>query len=115
MKNSYPIAYDKAGDAGNFFANSACYWALGNGGLNPDIDKDAGAIPQKDVELIMASGGYYGSVEDANKRFGANENTKLNVLLNNASASFRGGMVCCPDKDGDYVLMCTRNNNFTNR
>lgn len=43
----------------------------------------------------------------------ANPNTGLNVLLNNAPASYPGGLFRF--KKGRYNYMCTRNHNFSNR
>ena len=60
-----------------------------------------------DWALRMASAGYYTQVADIETK------TKLQQLLNNAPASFAGGVLRF--KKGSYNYMCTRNHNFTNR
>eukprot|EP00045_Choanoeca_perplexa_P015670 m.200142 g.200142 ORF g.200142 m.200142 type:complete len:605 (+) comp17050_c0_seq9:3-1817(+) len=64
--------------------------------------------------LRMASAGYYTSYDntgDATSVTG--RNTELQELLNNAPASYVGGVFRF--KRGTYDYMCTRNHNFSNR
>lgn len=96
MRTSYPVPYDKTTDT--FFDNSECRWCL-NGQV----------IPPSDAKIVAASGGYYSSEASIAGK------TQLNVLLNNAPASFRQGMCCCAKKEGVYNFISTRNNNFSNR
>jgi len=97
LRTSYPVPYDKAEDT--FFDNSECHWCLDG----------TTKIPPEDAKIIAASAGYYSDQEAIGKK------NNLNVLLNNAAASFRQGMCCCATKEGVYNLVSTRNNNFTNR
>merc|ERR1711964_96369 len=97
MKQSYPMAYDK--EDSNFFTNSNCFWATGVGGLNPEDYP----ISAQDAQVIMASGGYYKSWADVTTKGDTDvdgEATKMDPLLNNVSASFRGGLVCCATTPG---------------
>jgi hypothetical protein len=55
----------------------------------------------------MASAGYYTDAAAVKTK------TKLNALLDNAPASFHGGVFRF--KRGEYNFMCTRNHNFSNR
>lgn len=118
MRNSYPFPYDVEDAQGNklfdsFFDSVNCKYAHDQGFAGAIIDKDH-------VKAIMATGGgfYYsenGALSSMNSN-GANDN--VNALLNNASASFRQGLVCCTTPStpaGDYYFLSTRNNNFTNR
>merc|ERR1712154_409579 len=79
-----------------------------------------------DVKIILASGGYYSGEKPANGQPAGhnimtannqdnNNRDNLDPLLNNAAASFRQGLICCPKVAGTYNLVSTRNNNFTNR
>jgi hypothetical protein len=68
------------------------------------------------VKAIFATGGYYYADGDELKAMDSNNN--VNPLLNNVSASFRQGLMCCTDSSstaGEYFFLSTRNNNFTNR
>jgi hypothetical protein len=68
------------------------------------------------VSQSFATGGYYYADGDELKAMDSNNN--VNPLLNNVSASFRQGLMCCTDSSstaGEYFFLSTRNNNFTNR
>jgi hypothetical protein len=60
-----------------------------------------------DWALRMSSAGYYKDLEEMQTK------AKLNNLLNNAPASFLGGVLRF--KKGTFNYMCTRNHNFSNR
>lgn len=86
-------------------------------------DEDApGAVTWEKVKenwaVRMATAGYYkGYKMTAGKMVSdprmPTTSTDLNVLLNNAPASYPGGMFRF--KKGRYNYMCTRNHNFSNR
>eukprot|EP00730_Choanoeca_flexa_P012535 TRINITY_DN4367_c0_g1_i1.p1 TRINITY_DN4367_c0_g1~~TRINITY_DN4367_c0_g1_i1.p1 ORF type:complete len:724 (+),score=143.18 TRINITY_DN4367_c0_g1_i1:73-2244(+) len=64
--------------------------------------------------LRMASAGYYTSYNNQGDTTSVMQrNTELNDLLNNAPASYAGGVFRF--KRGTYDYMCTRNHNFSNR
>jgi len=65
--------------------------------------------------LRMATVGYYDSFDCAtsNNRLINSNREKLNNLLDNAYASYPGGIFKFPM--GTFHYMCTRNNNFSNR
>jgi len=77
-------------------------------------------ITDKDfVKAIFATAGYY-YYDDANRNElkSVDDDNAVNVLLNNVSASFKQGLVCCTNsnsKAGTYYFQSTRNNNFSNR
>eukprot|EP00049_Salpingoeca_infusionum_P009366 m.156112 g.156112 ORF g.156112 m.156112 type:complete len:746 (-) comp14313_c0_seq4:1450-3687(-) len=84
------------------------------------LRKDTGkpwASVKRNWALRMATAGFYHSYNDegdANSLVSRTEDgTKLNVLLDNAPASFRGGVF--KFSRGVYNYMCTRNHNFSNR
>jgi len=67
-----------------------------------------------DVKIVLATQGYFTSKDDATDNTGDN----VDPLLNNVSGAFKQGVVCCTDANtplGDYYLVSTRNNNFSNR
>jgi len=98
LKSAYPLPYDKFEHT--FFDDSDCTWPL--------VDKE---ITPQDAKIIMASGGYYTGEEDIQ----ADNKENLDPLLNNVSASMRGGIICCAKRPGEHYMVSTRNNNFTNR
>eukprot|EP00052_Salpingoeca_macrocollata_P005045 m.45054 g.45054 ORF g.45054 m.45054 type:complete len:771 (-) comp14625_c0_seq1:345-2657(-) len=64
--------------------------------------------------LRMASVGYYSSFDcPSDPTSLVATTTELNNLLNNAPASYAGGIF--QFRYGDYAYMCTRNHNFSNR
>lgn len=112
MRDSYPFPYDK--DFSSFFENVNCKYPHDEG-FTADVILDT-----DHVKAIMATGGgFYYSDGDALRSMNAdNENDDVSPLLNNASASFRQGLICCTTSstpEGDYYFLSTRNNNFTNR
>jgi len=101
LRSSYPVPYDKVQDT--FLDSSDCKWPLSNKAVQPE-----------DAKVILASAGYY-TQETGTDNHAIENRPQLDVLLNNVSASFRQGLVCCPREAGEYFLVSTRNNNFTNR
>jgi len=104
LRGSYPRPYD-VGPQDTFLDQSECKWALSNK-----------IVPPQDAKVILASGGYYSREQTLNNNdHSIGERDELDPLLNNVSASFRQGLVCCPTQPGEYYLVSTRNNNFSNR
>merc|ERR1711879_718022 len=89
LRSSYPLPYDKF--KSTFLDNSDCKWPL------------SGQKGEEGHEIMNS--------DDSDN----NGRDNLDPLLNNAAASFRQGLVCCPKVAGTYNLVSTRNNNFTNR
>lgn len=105
MRGSYPVAYDVEGTS-SFFDQVKCKYPMEN------VDDWLSAAQTK---AIFATGGYY-YADGAELK--AMDNNEVNPLLNNVSASFRQGLMCCTDASsaaGEYFFLSTRNNNFTNR
>merc|ERR1712154_68950 len=114
LRSSYPLPYDKF--TSTFLDNADCKWPL-----------ERTTVSATDAKIILASGGYYSGekapqgqqagnqIMNADNTKNNNRNENLNPLLDNAAASFRQGLICCPQKAGTYNLVSTRNNNFTNR
>jgi len=74
-----------------------------------NLDSNEYADISKEVcALRMATAGYYRTLQEMSTK------TPLNVLLNNAYASFRG-TIMQGETAGVYHFMCSRNNNFSNR
>ncbi|XP_046854923.1 protein DD3-3-like isoform X2 [Xenia sp. Carnegie-2017] len=97
---NYPLTSEKTL---TMFENAEIVWSS-------DIETKS----KEDLIISMASSGYYNSMAlcypsttDRNNR------AQLNVLLNNAPASYRGMLLRFAP--GKYYYMCTRNNNFSNR
>ena len=68
----------------------------------------------EDLAVYFASSGYYQCVTNARCGGESVQNKDaLNILLNNAPASFEGAVLRFPR--GTYHYICSRNNNFTNR
>jgi len=100
LRNSYPMPYDQYA---SFFDVVTC--------KRPMEDEILSAA---DVKIILATQGYFSSEQDAADNNGDN----VDPLLNNVSGAFKQGVVCCTDANttpGDYYLVSTRNNNFSNR
>jgi len=75
------------------------------------------------AKVVLATAGYYSSEARANAGQGQNGGN-VDALLNNVSGAFKQGLVCCPGAPGaatgetpvgDYYMLSTRNNNFSNR
>jgi len=100
LRNSYPMPYDQYQ---SFFDIVTC--------KRPMEDT---VLTAADVKIILATQGYFSSEQDAQDNGGDN----VDPLLNNVSGAFKQGVVCCTDANttpGDYYLVSTRNNNFSNR
>jgi len=106
LRTSYPLAYDQDG-VQSFFDEVKCKYPL----------EGSDWLTSAQSKAIFASAGYY-YANGATTLGNMNVGNQINNLLNNVSASFRQGLVCCTDgttKAGDYYFISTRNNNFTNR
>jgi len=100
LRNSYPMPYDQYA---SFFDAVTC--------KRPMEDTILSAA---DVKIVLATQGYFSSEQDATNNGGDN----VDPLLNNVSGAFKQGVVCCTDANtppGDYYMVSTRNNNFSNR
>jgi len=100
LRNSYPMPYDQYA---SFFDAVTCKRPMEDTVLSAD-----------DVKIVLATQGYFTSKDDATDNTGDN----VDPLLNNVSGAFKQGVVCCTDANtplGDYYLVSTRNNNFSNR
>jgi len=100
LRNSYPMPYDQYE---SFFDLVTC--------KRPIEDE---ALSAEDVKIILATAGYFMSEAEAEE----NDDDNVDPLLNNVSAAFKQGIVCCTDENttpGDYYIVSTRNNNFSNR
>lgn len=100
LRNSYPMPYDQYA---SFFDAVTCKRPMEDTILSAD-----------DVKIVLATQGYFSSKDDATDNTGDN----VDPLLNNVSGAFKQGVVCCTDANtpvGDYYLVSTRNNNFSNR
>merc|ERR1712113_1160410 len=103
MRQSYPMTYDQHE---SLFDNVNCKWPLEDAWLTP-----------ADCKIILATAGYYTSEADAIAGDGQN-NGNVDPLLNNVSGAFRQGLMIQVRPDtpaGDYYMLSTRNNNFSNR
>jgi len=100
LRNSYPMPYDQYE---SFFDQVTC--------KRPIEDE---ALSAEDVQIVLATAGYFMSYNDAD----TNTDDNVDPLLNNVSGAFKQGVVCCTDENttpGDYYFLSTRNNNFSNR
>merc|ERR1712156_378983 len=122
MDESYPVTYDKLEDELDFFNYVNCYHPF-----RPDV-----TVSSADAQLILGTAGFYKGEEymraacqehqgDAN---GENRGDCIvDELLNNVSASFRAGLICClkdnlsmtEGQEKIFAFLSTRNNNFSNR
>jgi len=101
LRNSYPMPYDQ-NEGASFFDVVSC--------KRPMEDE---VLSAQDVKIVLATAGYFNSEEDAE-----DTNDNVDPLLNNVSGAFKQGLVCCTDANtpaGDYYMVSTRNNNFSNR
>ena len=71
-------------------------------------------VDNKNLEIQMATAGYYDCVEDCEKSPENLELEKLQAQLNNAPASFTGNVFRLKNS-GTQHFISTRNNNFSNR
>jgi len=102
LRSSYPKPYDRFQDT--FLDNADCKWPMSNQ-----------KVPANDAKIILASAGYYSGEEDSDHSIIDGGRQNLDPLLNNAAASFRQGLICCPTEPGIFNMVSTRNNNFSNR
>ena len=73
------------------------------------------AYADRVVQEIRTNGANYDNTDG--------EDALVNELLNNVSASFRSGLICCVNEnvlssstqEYSYAFLSTRNNNFSNR
>ena len=72
-----------------------------------------GGSNSTDVALAFATAGYYQCFTGCTESVDNEDKDRMNNLLNNAPASFRGALVRF--QVGIYHYICSRNNNFTNR
>lgn len=78
------------------------------------------AFTSQDLALYFSSGSYYTCVKSTTcgnasyEKLNANNN-KLDADLNNAPASLSGAIVRFTKNNKQYIYMCSRNNNFSNR
>jgi len=121
MDESYPVTYDKLDDAESFFTDYVdCYHPF-----EPTV-----TVTPEDAQLILGTAGFYKSEEyleefcddETGDADGENRpDCVVDELLNNVSASFRAGLICCLKDDLDaglekeFAFLSTRNNNFSNR
>ncbi|XP_029634270.1 protein DD3-3 [Octopus sinensis] len=101
---SYPLPYGNT----TLWKNSRIVWIY---------HKETKIGPQ-DLALSLASSGYYTCVNSAKcpaalAKDSLNKKAKMNNVLNNAPASYKGVLLSI--KKGNYYYLCSRNNNFTNR
>jgi len=101
---NYPIAMEATKD--NLFANCEALW------LSKGKKESLNSI---DIQVQFATAGFFTCANKAtcDKESVESKTTAFNAQLNNANASFEGAILKC--KKGKYNIMCTRNNNFTNR
>ena len=101
---NYPTPYDKIPSGMSLFENAEILWSLAT-----ELQRS-----QMDYAVFFASAGYYQCYSDAVCGDESVETKEpMNVLLNNAPASFEGAVMRL--KSGTYHYICSRNNNFTNR
>jgi len=113
LRNSFPIPYDK-NEGDSFFDQVDCKYPFQSALLDDGNDQ---TLDANMVKAILATGGYYYYDKD-NDELNSVETDEVQVLMNNVSAAFKQGLICCTNsntKTGDYYFLSTRNNNFTNR
>lgn len=112
MLENYPTTYDKD-VVTEFFDKATCYHPL-----------DTTTVSSKDAQYILGSAGFYRGYSYAAQQFASHgDDALLDELLNNVSAAFRQGLICCinsnaidqNDADLEFAFLSTRNNNFSNR
>lgn len=99
---SYPNPLDKT--TNDIFEKANCHWTLSG----EAVSSSGNDVEDKEAQLYLLSGGYYNSFANVEDK------EQLDVLLDNVSASMRP-ITCCFEERGDFVLVSTRNNNFSNR
>jgi len=99
MGESFPATWEE----NTIFKNALSFWDPNPETRTTTAAADAAGNKAKNWALRMATVGMYPEDTD----------TELNNLLNNAKASYMGGVFRF--KKGTYNAMCTRNHNFSNR
>merc|ERR1712087_631232 len=122
LDESYPVTYDKIDPTDDFFEYVDCYHPF-----RPDV-----TVSKKDAQLVLSSAGFYKGENYMNKACeqvtddAAGQDRGeciVDELLDNVSASFRAGLICClkdnlssaANYEKIYAFLSTRNNNFSNR
>ena len=77
-----------------------------------DKDVMSSDMATKNLEIQMATSGFYECLDDCNKS--VHSKPKLQKQLNNAPASYHGNMVKFNSEETHHFIS-TRNNNFSNR
>ncbi|CAF0756780.1 unnamed protein product, partial [Didymodactylos carnosus] len=104
---NYPYPYEMT----TLWSNSKVRWS--------PYQKTNDNIKKEDLALYFASSGYYrcqrlaDCSEENNRNYTIETRSSLDIDLNVAPASFEGAVL--EIKQGIYHVMCTRNNNFSNR
>jgi hypothetical protein len=125
FQHSFPTPYERTA----LFANIVAAEPAHSDSINMIVDPNTVAPTemQRSWALRMASGGFYSHIDKTNPaamyvRTGSTMSSvtpltsateKLQELLNNARASYEGGVFNFAK--GHYNYMCTRNHNFSNR
>jgi len=121
MKSSDPVSGTKF-DEFNLYKQFECFapteasttFAYGGGSNTDNVNwasNNFNSLDQDSCALRLSSANYYRQMSDLTKA----DNTRMNVLLNNAPASFAKGLLLQGTKKGNFEFMCSRNNNFSNR
>lgn len=110
---NYPIAMDQETHAAQCFLKQLdkCYVPKANNPAGYDTPSDGWvSLDNMDCAIYLASSGYYANMAAA-------AGGDLNVLLNNAPASLKSGVIVKfkAGTTGTFNYMNTRNNNFSNR
>ena len=100
---NFPLPYERT----TIWKESSLYWAS-------FAQTNTSELTSKDISIAMASSGYFQCHSGCTKK-AMNPTMTLNNLLNNAPASFEGGIFRFTQAGKTYQYICTRNNNFTNR
>ena len=87
--------------------NAEWIWTSSN-----DKDVMTSDMATKNLEIQMATSGFYECIEDCEKS--VHSKPKLQNQLNNAPASYHGNMVMFHSEETHHFIS-TRNNNFSNR
>ncbi|XP_071960524.1 protein DD3-3-like [Antedon mediterranea] len=104
--DNYPLPFDMT----SMWQNANVIWMHTQDSSETQLP-DIAAV---DLAVSMASAGYYQCMSAATCGGQSAQNkNKINNLLDNAPASYKGALLQI--SAGEYHYMCTRNNNFTNR
>jgi len=112
---SFPAPWEE----NTMFKNLLNAYAVDSENKNLDMATASWEDVKQNWAVRMATANYYlgynkaTNVYTKHSTLAADQNAELQVLLNNAPASFPGGVM--QFKKGTYNYMCTRNHNFSNR